>query len=54
MFTYLKGATLLFSKLIANRYAIGLLNELLGIVIVQGAVKVCHVKVGGKKDSNRG
>ena len=47
MITYLKSDTMLFFKLSANRYGLGLLNELLFIIIAQEAVKF-----GGRKKSN--
>ena len=38
--TYLKSAALLFFKLLAYRYDLGLSNELLIIIIAQEAVKL--------------
>ena len=53
--TYLKSTTMLIAKLGENRYGIGLSNELIGIIIHQGAVKMLPVKVGGQiKISNGG
>ena len=37
---YLKSAALLFFKLYAYRYELGLSNELLFIIIAQGAAKL--------------
>ena len=37
---YLKSAAMLFFKLSANRYDTGLSNELLLIIIAQGAAKL--------------
>ena len=46
---HLKSAAMQFFKLSANRYAFGLLNEPLFIIVGQGAAKVWPVKVGGLK-----
>ena len=40
MITYFKSASILFSKLSAHRYGIGLSNELLCIILAQEAVKL--------------
>ena len=45
MITYLKSATMLFSKVGPNRYGIGLSNELLFIIIAQGAAKLWSVNL---------
>ena len=46
---YLKSAAMLFFKSSANRYGLGLSNELLFIIIGQGAAKLWPVKVGDLK-----
>ena len=38
--TYLKSAGMLFFKKYAKKYGLGLLNELLFIIIAQGAAKL--------------
>ena len=43
---YLKSAALLFFKLYAYRYDLGLSNELLFIIIAKGAAKLWPVKDG--------
>ena len=40
MIVYLKSATMLFFRLSAHRYGLGLSNELIFIIIAQEAVKV--------------
>ena len=47
--TYLKSTAFLFFKLSTYRYDLGLSNELLIIIIAQGAAKLWPVKVGGLK-----
>ena len=47
---YLKSAALLFFKLYAYRYELGLSNELLFIILAQGAAKLWPVKVGGWRE----
>ena len=49
MITNLKSATILYFKISANRYDLGLSNELLFIIIGQEAAKLRLVKVGGPK-----
>ena len=44
--TYLKNAGMLFFKYCAKKYGLGLSNELLVIIIAQGATKLWPVKVG--------
>ena len=46
---YLKSAALLFFKLCAYRYDLGLSNELLIIIIAHKAAKLLRAKVGGPK-----
>ena len=46
---YLKSAALLFFKLYAYRYDLGLSNELQIIIIAQEAAKLWPVKVVGRK-----
>ena len=47
--SYFKSAAMLFYKLSANRYGLGLSNELLFIIIDQGTAKLLPVKVGGPR-----
>ena len=47
--TYLKSAALLFFKLCAYIYDLGLSNELLIIIIAQEAAKLWPIKIGGPK-----
>ena len=49
--TYLESAAMLFLKLSANIYGLGLSNELLFIIIAQGAAKMWPVKAGDPKKS---
>ena len=51
VFKSLKRAAMLFFNLRVNRYGLRLSNELLFIIIAQGAAKLCTVKVGGRKKS---
>ena len=46
----LRSATMLFFKLSAKRYGIGLSNELVFIKIAQEAAKLSPVKVGGQEN----
>ena len=45
MIVYLKSGNMLST----NRYVLGLSNEILFIIIAQGAAKLWRVKVGGPK-----
>ena len=45
--TYLKSTAFLFFKLSTYRYDLGLSNELLIIIIAQGAAKLWPVEAGG-------
>ena len=49
MITYLKSATILYFKMSADRYDLGLSNELLFIIIGQGAAKLWPFQVGSPK-----
>ena len=44
------SVAMLFLELSVNRYSLGLSNELLFIIIAQGAAKLWPVKVGGQKN----
>ena len=45
--THLKSAGMLIFKYCAKRYGLGLSNELLFIIIAQGAAKLWPINVGG-------